>query len=185
VHISLRAKLPLCLAVGLILAGCGHAAAPQVATARSAAPPHAATPTRSAAAEPTDYDKALRYTRCMTANGAPTADPVAGKALVTINVIHVGESAATLKARSAAFGKCKQYLPTTWPLRVDPADVARSRAFVACVRGRGLSWPEPDANGMAAWPTDPQAMSTPAYDAAIRACRHLYDDPANQLPENR
>jgi hypothetical protein len=33
--------------------------------------------------------------------------------------------------------------------------------------------------------TDPYAMTTPAYEAAIQACRHLVDDPANALPENQ
>jgi len=171
-------------AVALALAGCDRPApSPQVATARSAAP--AAAPSSSATPKLSDYDKALNYTRCMTAAGAPTPDPVVGKPLVTVNTVRLGESEASIEAKQAGFAKCRRYLPATWPLKEDPADTARESAFVACVRKHGLSWPKPGADGMAAWPTDPQAMNTQAYKDAIQDCRHLYDDPANNLPENK
>jgi len=163
-------------------AACGAPARPHVATARSAAPP---VPQPGTPAAETDYDKAQRYTRCMTANGVVTPDPVAGQALVTVNIVHAGDSPAAYDARRAAFAKCRQFLPTTWPLKVDPDETVRTRQFVACARKHGVDWPEADASGLAAWPTDPDAMTGPAYDAAIRACRHLLDDPANGLPENQ
>ena len=168
--------------------GCGRAPEKQVATARQATPIGAATPKPGTAATPTpksDYDKALSYTRCMTANGADTPDPVVGQALVTVNIVHRGDSEAMLEAKQHAFALCKQLLPATWPLKQDTADAAKERPFRDCVRKEGVAWPEPDAAGVSNWPTDPLAMTTPAYDAAIRACRHLLDDPANNLPENQ
>jgi hypothetical protein len=164
----------------LLLAGCASASpAPKVATAGRPSSPAATT------AAPTDYDKALAYTRCMTRNGVSTPDPVVGEVLVTVNTVHHGDTLEMLTAKRHAFAKCEHLLPATWPLRVDSKEEVRSRKFVACVRRHGVDWPATDANGMADWPTDPGAMSTPEYDAAVRACRHLVEDPANSLPENQ
>jgi hypothetical protein len=169
----------LCLA----LAGCTAAPPePQVATAASPTA-QAGSPSPSPARK-TDYDKALAYTRCMTENGAPTPDPVVGEALVTVNTLRRGDTLAQMTAKRTAFKQCKALLPTTWPLKVDPKEEVRIQKFVACVRKRGVAWPVTGADGMAPWPTDPGAMTTPEYDAAVHACRHLVDDPANSLPEN-
>ncbi len=169
----------------LALAGCTPTPAePAVATADRSSGPAASTSAGAGPVVPTDDDKALAYTRCMSDHGVPTPDPVAGQTLVTANTIRRGETAEAYTAKQAAFQQCKQFLPATWPLKMDPKEEVRIRKFVACVRERGLAWPETDANGLAAWPTDPGAMSTPEYDAAINACRHLVDDPANLLPEN-
>jgi hypothetical protein len=181
-------RLPaLCAVLALgVLAGCSPAPEqPTVATAASPPSATAAAPTSPSPKAPTDYDKALAYTRCMTANGATTPDPVVGEALVTVNTVHRGDTLADLTAKRNAYTKCKQLLPTTWPLKVDAKEVARIAKFVACVRKHGVDWPQTDENGLAAWPTDPNAMATPAYDAAVRACRSLVDDPANALPENQ
>jgi hypothetical protein len=180
---GVKARLLVALSC-LALAGCTPAPAePAVATAaRSSAPPASATSSPKAQ---TDYDKALAYTRCMSDHGAPTPDPVAGQPLVTVNTFHRGDTAAMYTAKQDAFKHCKQFLPATWPLKMDPKEEVRIRKFVACVRQRGLDWPETGTDGMAAWPTDPGAMSTPEYDAATNACRHLVDDPANSLPENQ
>jgi hypothetical protein len=179
-------RVPLPLLALLLLAGCTSAPpVPKVATADqhgSAAASAAASPP---AARPTDYDKALAYARCMTGNGVPTPDPVVGEALVTVNTVHRGDTLAMLTAKRDAFAKCKHFLPATWPLRVDPKEEARTGKFVACVREHGVDWPVTGVNGLAPWPTDPGAMSTPEYDAAVQACRHLVDDPANSLPENQ
>lgn len=175
------------LVLSVALAGCTHPPGPQVATAdRAPATVSASTvPSPSKTAVVTDYDKALNYTRCMTAHGAPTPDPVVGQLLVTVNLLHVGESEATIEAGRTAFDKCKQLLPATWPMKQDLTEAAAERPFRECVRKQGVAWPEPDANGNANFPTDPYAMATPAYNAAIQVCRHLLDDPANNLPGNQ
>ncbi|MEV6925843.1 hypothetical protein AB0M46_15280 [Dactylosporangium sp. NPDC051485] len=167
---------------------------PEVASARQPSASAAAGP--SAAARETDYDKALRYTRCLTENGAETPDPVEGEPLVTAYVVTSGTSVKTYAvtprtsvettvARIEAHEKCKQFLPATWPVKVDQAQVKRSRPYFDCMRSHGIDEPVPDENGMVQGRTDPSYRSTPEYQDAVAKCRHLYDDPANDLPENR
>jgi hypothetical protein len=169
-------------------AACGSPDEPRVA---SAATDRAATPTGSTGgasatpSAPTDYDKALAYTRCMTANGAPSRDPVEGEPLVTYNTLSPGEDAASFLARRDAHQKCRHHLPATWPVRWDPKEIARSQRYIDCMRKHGITQAWPDANGLAQEPTDDEYESTPEYLAAVRACRHLIDDPANDQPENR
>ncbi|GAA2329848.1 hypothetical protein [Dactylosporangium salmoneum] len=173
---------------------------PEVASARQPSASAAAGP--SAAARETDYDKALRYTRCLTENGAETPDPVEGEPLVSAYVIAPrtsveGEplvktyvvtprtSVETMVARIEAHEKCKQFLPATWPVKMDQAQIKRSRPYFDCMRSHGIDEPIPDENGMVQGRTDPSYRSTPEYEDAVAKCRHLYDDPANDLPENR
>jgi hypothetical protein len=172
----------------LALAGCGPASGPKVATAQ--VPAVASGGPTPSAAKLTDYDKALRYTRCLTAHGVATPDPVEGKPLVTYNIINRADGddahlADLYNARVQAHQQCKQYLPATWPMKEDPKDIAAAHAFIACMNQNGQPEPEADANGMVHEPTDDSFRSTPEYDAALRTCRHLYDDPANNDPANQ
>jgi hypothetical protein len=168
------------LAAALLLAGCGGgASAPHVATAQRSAPATAAA--GSAASSPSadgDYDKALRYTRCMTEHGVPTPDPVVGVSLGG-QTFNRGDTEATVLARRDAFEACKHFLPATWPVKADPKDVARDRPFWECMRQHGMPVEEPDANGMYHEPTDRSPESTPEYLDAVEQCRYLVDDPAN------
>lgn len=167
----------LVVAAALVLAGCTAPAAPAVATARSAAPTRTAGPSPSAES---DYDKALRYTRCMTAHGETVADPVVGQPL-PLGRPHQG----WYSAGSPAFVACQQYLPATWPVKVDPEELVKERAFDECLRRHGIEVPQPDADGMVHYPTNLYGKESPQRTAAIEACRRYYDDPANKLPENR
>jgi hypothetical protein len=181
-------QLPAVLAAIVTLVGCGVDEGPRVATAQPATPAAPGSAPPSAAGKDSDYDKALRYTRCMTQNGAVTADPVEGEPLVTYNRLTRAEAesgATAYQTRYAAHQKCKQFLPTTWPIRWDPQEVVRARSYLECMRRNGIPVPVPDQNGMAQEPTDDAWHSTPEYDAALRKCRHLVDDPANDLPENK
>ncbi|WP_238011628.1 hypothetical protein KZZ52_14600 [Dactylosporangium sp. AC04546] len=157
--------------------------APEVASARQPSASGSAGP--SPATKDSDYDKALRYTRCLTENGAETSDPIEGEPLVTAHVIKPGASVETMLARMAAHDKCKQFLPATWPIRIDQAEVERSRPYFDCMRSHGIDEPIPDKDGMVQTPTDVSYRSTPEYQDAVAKCRHLYDDPANDLPQNR
>ena len=156
------------------LAGCtSPAPEPQVASA--------AKPTASAAAARTpsptkesDYDKALRFTRCMNALGENIPDPVEGKPLQT-----TGQKMGYWYVPSSNFPKCKQVLPATCPVKMDPKELAKEAKFDDCLRKRGIVVPEPDANGMVHYSTDQGYWETPEYRAAEDACRYLYDDPAN------
>jgi hypothetical protein len=169
----LRLRLPILAAV-LALAGCtAPAPEPQVA---SAARPTASAQAASSpsATKESDYDKALRFTRCMNALGETIPDPVEGKPLQTTS-----QKMGDWYMPSSNFPKCKQYLPSTWPVKMDPKELAKEAKFDACLRKRGIVVPEPDANGMVHYSTDPGYWETPEYRAAEDACRYLYDDPAN------
>jgi hypothetical protein len=169
--------------MAVALVGCGSHESPKVATAQ--APTVAASGGTTVAASPTarnsDYDKAVRYTRCMTAHGAVTPDPVEGKMLVTFNTGQGEEPAGLMQAKCEAHQKCKQFLPTTWPVKVkiDPKQAARSRPFDDCMRKNGFPPLTPDANGMIHYPADIMQQFTQKYNVASDAWRHLYDDPAN------
>jgi hypothetical protein len=177
----LRRPALLCAAAALALAGCDKPAQPRVATVQSAP----GTSTGSPTPKESDYDKALRYTRCMTAEGSPMPDPVEGEPLLTGSMIKAGADGTGWVVRGDSFDKCKKYLPATWPVKVSPEELAKTRPFAECMRQRGIAWPEPDARGMVPYSTDPYASDTPEYRAAENACRYLYDDPANDLPENK
>lgn len=169
---------PVLFAVAALfaLSACTAHTEVRVATAQPAVTTVASTKPSPSPSKETDYDKALRYTRCMTDNGTVMSDPVAGKPLQT------GDAAKTSgwqRATNAAFDKCKQYLPATWPVLEDPADVARDAPFFACMRQHGLDVGQVDANGMIEFSPDPTSQDTPAYRAAESACRYLVDDPAS------
>lgn len=158
----------------LSLAACtSETEAPQVASAdRPATGPAAGSVPPAQPAKESDYDKAVRYTRCMTENGTPIPDPVEGKALP------IGKEpdpkAGTWEVLDVtAFNKCKQFLPATWPVKWDPELIARFRPFAECMRKAGVDYPEPDANGMVLDRTDPTAPRSAEYRAAEDKCRYL------------
>jgi hypothetical protein len=139
----------------------------------------AKTPGVPTAAPESNYDKALRYTRCMNDNGVKVPDPVVGKPLP----IAVAEPGQEWLRVPPAFDKCRRFMPATWPVKMDPADIAREKPFADCMRKRGIDMPEPDVDGMVSYPADPAALETPEYNAAVDACRYLYDDPANKVQQ--
>jgi hypothetical protein len=161
----------------LALTACDRQEAPQVASASrpAEASPAATAPAgtgTTTAAKETDYDKALRYTRCMTANGVPMPDPEMGKAL-PIGKPPDPANHGFQEFDVAPFTKCKQFLPATWPVKWDPDMIARFRPFNECMRKRGIDVAEPDADGMLPDRTDPLAPRSAEYRAAEDACRYL------------
>lgn len=180
------ARVVLAVAVsGMLLAGCGGAGSPHVATAQPSkvisTGPGSVAPSPS---KESDYDKALRYTRCMTAHGAPMPDPVVGVPIDNHDDFGPGVNAEEVNARYHANKLCRQFLPTTWRVKVDPADVARSGKYTDCMIKHGIPMPIPDAQGFIDEPTDDALERMPGYDAAVAACRHLIDDKANNQPDN-
>ncbi len=170
----MRTRYLLVALVVAVLGGCSSPAPqPQVASAAKPTAGAAAAPATSATRE-SDYDKALRFTRCMNALGETIPDPVEGKPLQTTS-----QKSGDWFVPSSNFPKCKQYLPATWPVKMDPKDLAKEAKFDECLRKRGIDVPVPDANGMVHYSTDPGYWETPEYRAAEDACRYLYDDPAN------
>ena len=172
-------------ASGMLVGGCGGGASPHVATAQPStvvsAGPGSPAPSPS---KESDYDKALRYTRCMTAHGAPTPDPVVGVPIGSHDDFGPGVNADEVNARYQANKLCKQFLPATWRVKVDPAEVARSARYTDCMIKHGIPEPKPDAQGFIDEPTDDALSRMPGYNAAVAACRHLIDDKANNQPGN-
>jgi hypothetical protein len=158
--------------------GCHAAGGPAVATADrppASASPGAPTPGPTPTG-PSDYDRALSYTRCMTANGTKLADPVEGEPLP---IGATGNSWQTVS--TPAFEKCRSLLPDTWPIKADPKDAGRDKRYNECMTQHGvdMSWLVPDANGMIHSPiVDPTTYYTPQWQAADAACRGLADNPA-------
>jgi len=134
-------------------------------------------------APPNDYDKAMRYTRCMTEMGVATKDPVVGEALPILMVLTPDEKPGYWEDRATAFraawNKCKPLLPATWPVKEDLAQLAKERPFKDCLKRHGIQTYEADSNGMVHYPVDLSYLDTPEYLAAENACRKFYDDPAN------
>lgn len=194
----MRAPKPLLpLVMLLALAACT-----QTPASRSAAQPRVPSlpsqPPTSAPPE-SNYDKALRFTRCMNetleamypGRGTKVPDPVEGKDLQTwVSVppeVHQGRAAgAVMQDRASGwqiivmepFEKCKHLLPARWPVKEDPDDTRRFAAFYECLRKRGIDVPRADANGIIMTNPNPERTETEEYKAAENACRHLADDPA-------
>jgi hypothetical protein len=154
-----------------VVAGCDSAGGPKVATAQHQATTASGAASTSASAKESDYDKALRYTRCMTEHGEKIPDPVEGKPLP------LGAAGSGWATMSAAFETCRHFLPATWPVKADPNEIARHRPWGECMRKHGVDVPElnPDANGMVHAAPDPTLYYTPQWRAAEAACRYLND----------
>jgi hypothetical protein len=180
-HRKARISVTAPLLVAFALAGCAGSPGPTVAAVQQPGPPPAehVIPAGAAAAEETGLDRALRFARCMAEHGEPVPEPVEGRPLRFGTPV---EGTAWMRLDTDAFLACRALLPATWPVKADPADIARERPFGECMRRRGIAWPEPDADGMVAYPADPMSYQTPQYRAAEEACRYLYDDPANNAP---
>jgi hypothetical protein len=149
-------------------AGCDASDAPKVATAQSRAATAPSPAASAALANESDYDKALRYTRCMTENGQKIPDPVVGQPLP---IAAPGKGWTTTD--TPAFKKCRHFLPAIWPVKTDPNQIAQARPWGECMRKHGVDVPElhPDANGMLPYAPDPATDHTPQWIAADNACR--------------
>jgi hypothetical protein len=147
----------------------------------------------------TNYDKALRFTRCMNetleamypGRGHKMPDPVEGKALQTwVTVppdVYQGRAVGAVVDDGGGgwqimipepFERCKHLLPPMWPVKEDPDDTRRFGAFYDCLRRRGIDVPRADSNGTILSNPNPERTETEEYRAAENACRHLADDPA-------
>jgi hypothetical protein len=209
---SMRAwtTIPFAGVVVLALAACtqvgsGEAGRPRVPSVPS--PTTASSTAESSSAPDTNYDKALRFTRCMnetldamypdaTARSRRVPDPVEGKPLQTW--VSVPQEVFKAKGGGAAVGglvsdadgrgwqivvpeifdKCKRLLPPIWPVKEDADDQRRFGAFYECLRKRGIDVPRANADGIILSNPNPEARDTEEYKAAENACRHLADDPA-------
>ncbi len=192
------------LVIGAVLAtgACTEAREPRVPTAVQPVEATSAPPPQSPkATQESNYDKALRFTRCMNETveamypGAVgrikrLPDPVEGEYLRTYVTVPPDVYDGTISrmtsdgdrgwqvAAPGVFEKCKQHLPPIWPVKADPDDQRRFGRFYDCLRQRGIDVPAPDANGYLHVNPNHELQQTPEYRAAEDACRHLADDPA-------
>ena len=185
--------LPLMI---LGISACTQTPAPEAAPPRVPSVPSQAP---ASTAPETNYDKALRFTRCMNdtleamypGRGRKIPDPVEGKPLQTWVTVppdgFQGKAAGAVMEDEATgwqlmvpepFEKCKYLLPPVWPVKEDPDDTRRFAAFYDCLRKRGIDVPRADVNGIIMSNPNPEATQTDEYRAAENACRHLADDPA-------
>jgi hypothetical protein len=173
---SAAAALTVCAVLALV--GCDQTRGPEVATAKSpaAVEPDPAPGSVSAQRRDRDYDKALRYTRCMNEHGERMDDPVEGKPLPLMGDDHPDKGFVRVPE---AFEKCRHLMPATWPVELDPEFAELERRWGECMRRHGVDYPEPDANGMMRRPADPSVLGRPEYQAADAACRHVIDDAAD------
>jgi len=174
------------IVVMFLLSGCTAAPVSEIPTATKPSEAVAVPSSTSSSASPaplSDFDKAVRYTRCMTDNGVTTKDPVVGEMLPIYMTLGPDEAPGFYEGRATAFraawNKCKQLLPATWPVKEDPAQLAKERPFKDCLKRHGIEAFEADGNGMVHYPVDTSYLDTPEYRAAEDACRKFYDDPAN------
>lgn len=171
----------------LVLAGC--TSSPPVSEIPTATRPSEAptvAPGGEASQAPlSDYDKALRYTRCMTRMGVTTKDPVVGEMLPTRPTFGRDQAPGSYEEQATGFragrDKCKELLPATWPVKEEPAQLAKERPFKDCLKRRGIQTYEADGNGMVHYPVDLSYLETPEYKAAESACSKYYDDPAAKV----
>jgi hypothetical protein len=172
--------LSLLLATGV--AGCGGASGDDgVATASSAKPKPTAT-SSSGKQNPRDTQAAaLRFAKCMRANGLPNfEDPKVSDGGLAIAL---PDGVSPDKADKAN-QKCKKYLPNGGvPPKLNPQELERQRQFAKCMRANGVpDFPDPQANGGgiridkksgsggANAGTSKVGPGNPTFDKAQRAC---------------
>jgi hypothetical protein len=163
--------LAVACAVVATLAACTEADHPQVATAQSA--PAAAAVSSSPSPADSDYDKALKYVRCMNAKGVKLPDPVEGKPLPLLEP-GANPGVGGWEPIPPQFQECKHLMPTTWPVKEDPALTVKLRAYRACMHDEGVEVPGPDGNGMVRVPSDLVPSYSFDYVAADGVCKKLY-----------
>lgn len=173
--------LPLLVPVAVVAAGCGGSS-PSNAVANIGT--RAATTTTSAgdSSQPSAADRrasALRFSRCMRANGVPNfPDPGSGGGIQ----LNVGGGFDPNSAQfRAARSKCQKYLPNGGHLSA--AQIAKfeaqALAFSKCMRTHGVAnFPDPQFDtsgpgfgiriGSKAGSLDP---NSPAFQAAQKACQ--------------
>jgi hypothetical protein len=167
---DMRLKAALVLGPLLVLgvAGCGSGGGNGVATAGD---PSATA--RSTAAEKSEREAALEFTRCMRSSGVPDfPDPKFGDDGEM--QLSVPEGADKSKV-AAAQDKCEKYLPSGGePEPVSPDVLEKMRDYAKCMRENGVpKFPDPDPNGgfqIQGGPgLDPQSSEFKAADEKCRA----------------
>jgi len=157
------------LALVAALSGCGGGGdQPGVASAgkpggASSAP---AAPREDAAA------LALKFARCMRAEGIDVPDPSANGKVMISEPLSVAGSPGD-KKMAAAMEKCRGYLPTDEELaKPTPQDIAALRDQAQCMRDNGVAgYPDPDPATGASKLSDPAIVTTAKFRKAAEKCQ--------------
>jgi hypothetical protein len=171
------------IAGGLALAGIGLTAVAettptaQAQVATLATPPPGSETDPSPTPEPSAEDALLAYAACMREHGIETDDPQFD---VNGNLVSKPAFKAALKpgdgdeAFAAAQASCGDHLVALKPA-LDPAQTAEQTEaalrFAACMRDRGLDWPDPAADGSRFAGSDMKIdKKSPEFQAAFEVC---------------
>jgi hypothetical protein len=171
----------LFLACGVVVAACGGAGSPGVASIGSST-----TTTTSPAAGASSTNKAtvyldgVKYTECMRAHGVPNfPDPngagnffsTMSRGIGTVNGVQVDENSSFyVKANKT----CQHLLPVATPAQRDQF-LARTLKYVQCLRTHGIpNMPDPtisDGNIRLSFGPTGLRPNSPRLQAAMRACQ--------------
>ncbi|MEU4447175.1 hypothetical protein AB0K14_37510 [Actinosynnema sp. NPDC050801] len=144
--------VPVLLA--LALTGCGT-----VGAAPSAPP--------SSSAAMSQEDRLREFARCMRDNGVDVPDPEPGGKPGGFGKVDRTDPDFE-RAREA----CRELLPGGGDLsKLDPEQLDRLREFTRCMRDNGVDVPDPDPNGGKMSGLGKVDRDSPAFRAALDACR--------------
>ncbi len=148
--------VPAALALALTACGTGGA--------------EGAAPSPSAATS--QEERSREFAKCMRDNGVDLPDPEPGG-----EPGGFGEVDRTDPDFERARQACREFLPGGGDLsKLDPGKLDQLRAFTQCMRGNGIDIPDPDPNGGKPEGLGSIDRTSPAFRAALDACR-------DKLPE--
>lgn len=148
----------------LLLAGCGSARTPGVATAGGAT--RGASASASASADPVARER--QFAACMRQHGVDMPDPAPGDKNITL-------PGGDHTKNSAAVQACQHLLGGKQGGRPDANQLAKLRTYARCMRSHGVTdFPDPDpANGSFTLPkhaTGDLDPHSPTFQQAQRSC---------------
>jgi hypothetical protein len=134
---ALLSVLPA-VALSVLLSGCGSKDQPAASGNK--------TPGGGAnASADGDFDKRVKFARCMRENGVEMKDPEPQGA--------DGQDQQTMEISDparfqAALPKCRSLLPNGGAVKMTPEELERQRKFAKCMRDNGIAdFPDPDPDG--------------------------------------
>ncbi|TDC56052.1 hypothetical protein E1281_09165 [Actinomadura sp. KC345] len=130
-----------------------------------------------------DTEKMREFAQCMRDNGVDMPDPSSDGKVTIAQSARPGEAGGPggpggNDRVAAAQEKCRHLMPNGGkPKKMKPEDVAKMRAFSACMRDSGISeFPDPDSDGrmlLKAGPGTGIDLESSEFKAAQKACAKL------------
>ncbi|MEV1121485.1 hypothetical protein AB0I91_41055 [Actinosynnema sp. NPDC049800] len=151
--------VPAALALALALTGCGSGGAEVAGSS-------------SSSVAMSQEDRSREFAKCMRDNGVDVPDPEPGGKPGGFGKVDRTDPDFE-RAREA----CRELLPGGGDLsKVDPDKLDQLRVFSQCMRDNGIDLPDPDPNGGKLGGLAQIDRESPAFRAALDACR-------DKLPE--